>query len=96
MNEMLEVLRRSPLLHLCRGKTVSFRNVRNPAKTLALSAEAQGEATAEGQRPSIADAVEEAAEKNKRLLPFSMQPFAIVFGPENGSVNEKLVCEAGN
>ena len=95
VERMLEVLRRSPVLHLGGGKTVTLKNVRIPAKTLTLSAEAQVEATAEGQRPSIADAVEEAAEKNKRHLPFSQQPVAIVFGPENGSVSEKLVFEAG-
>ena len=95
VERMLEVLRRSPVLHLGAGKTVALKNVRIPAKTLTLSAEAQVEATAEGQQPSIADAVEEAAEKNKRLLPFSMRPVAIVFGPENGSIGENLVYEAG-
>ena len=95
VERMIEVLRRSPVLHLGAGKTVILKNVRIPAKTLTLSAEAQVEATAEGQQPSIADAVEEATEKNKRLLPFSLRPVAIVFGPENGSVSEKLVFEAG-
>lgn len=95
VERMLEVLRRSPILHLGGGKTVALKNVRIPAKTLTLSAEAQVEATAEGQRPSIADAVEEAEEKNKRHLPFSQRPVAIVFGPENGSVSEMLVFEAG-
>jgi adenine-specific DNA-methyltransferase len=92
---MLEVLRRSPVLHIGAGKTVTLKNVRIPAKTLTLSAEAQVDATAEGQRPSLKDAVEEATEKNKRLLQFSQQPVAIVLGPENGAVSEKLVYEAG-
>jgi adenine-specific DNA-methyltransferase len=95
VERMLEVLRRSPVLHLGAGKTVALKNIRIPAKTLTLSAEAQVEATAEGQRPSIADAVDEAEEKNKRHLPFSQRPVAIVFGPENGSVSEKFVFEAG-
>jgi adenine-specific DNA-methyltransferase len=37
---MLEVLRRSPVLRLEGNKTVTFKNVRRPAKTLSLSAEA--------------------------------------------------------
>jgi adenine-specific DNA-methyltransferase len=95
VERMLEVLRRSPVLHIGAGKTVTLKNVRIPAKTLTLSAEAQVDATAEGQRPSLKDAVEEATEKNKRLLQFSQQPVAIVLGPENGAVSEKLVYEAG-
>ncbi|MCJ7797578.1 MAG: site-specific DNA-methyltransferase, partial [Thermoleophilia bacterium] len=49
--------------------SVTFRNVRPPAKTLSLSAEAL---------------VTNGDEK----------PVAIVFGPENGAVSEKLVYEA--
>ncbi len=37
---MLEVLRRSPVLHLGGGKTVRLKEIRRPAKTLALAAEA--------------------------------------------------------
>ena len=37
---MLEVLRKSPVLRLDKNKTLTLRNVRPPAKTLALSAEA--------------------------------------------------------
>ena len=37
---MLEILRKSPLLRLEGNKTVTLKNVRPPAKTLALSAEA--------------------------------------------------------
>lgn len=37
---MLEVLRRSPVLRLQGNKTVTFSNIRPPAKTLTLSAEA--------------------------------------------------------
>src|SRR5208337_2902915 len=51
VERMLEVLRRSPVLHVGAGKTVTLKNVRIPAKTLTLSAEAQVDATAEGQRP---------------------------------------------
>ena len=39
VDRMLEVLRKSPLLRLEGNKTVTFKNVRPPAKTLSLSAE---------------------------------------------------------
>ena len=69
VDRMLEVLRRSPVLHLGGGATVTLKNVRLPAKTLSLSAEAM------------------IANGNER-------PVALVFGPENGAVSEKLVWEA--
>ncbi|MGB9920955.1 MAG: site-specific DNA-methyltransferase [Moorellales bacterium] len=69
MARMLEVLRKSPVLHLGGGKTVTLKNVRRPAKTLALSAEA---VVANGEE----------------------RPVAVVFGPENGAVSERLVFEA--
>jgi adenine-specific DNA-methyltransferase len=40
IDRMLEVLRRSPVLRLEGNKTVTLKNVRPPAKTLSLSAEA--------------------------------------------------------
>jgi len=40
IDRMIEVLRRSPVLHVGGGKTVKLWNVRRPAKTLSLSAEA--------------------------------------------------------
>jgi adenine-specific DNA-methyltransferase len=40
VDRMLEVLRKSPVLHVGGGRTVTLRNVRLPAKTLSLSAEA--------------------------------------------------------
>jgi adenine-specific DNA-methyltransferase len=40
VERMIEVLRRSPVLHVGGGKTVKLWNVRRPAKTLSLSAEA--------------------------------------------------------
>jgi adenine-specific DNA-methyltransferase len=39
-DRMLEVLRRSPVLHVGGGKVVTFTNVRSPARTLSLAAEA--------------------------------------------------------
>ncbi len=40
LDRMLEVLRRSPVLQLGGGKVVTFKNIRPPAKSLSLSAEA--------------------------------------------------------
>jgi adenine-specific DNA-methyltransferase len=40
VERMLEVLRKSPVLHVGSGRTVSLRSVRLPTKTLSLSAEA--------------------------------------------------------
>ncbi len=40
VQRMIEVLRRSPVLHVGGGKTVQLANVRPPAKSLSLSAEA--------------------------------------------------------
>jgi adenine-specific DNA-methyltransferase len=40
VDRMLEVLRKSPVLRLEGNKTITFKNVRPPAKTLSLSAEA--------------------------------------------------------
>ena len=94
VQRMVEVLRRSPVLHVGGGKTVSLKNIRPPAKTLTLSAEALVDATAEGQKPTLSDAVQEASEKRGGVLPLSQKSVAIVFGPENGAVSENLIFEA--
>jgi adenine-specific DNA-methyltransferase len=69
VERMLEVLRKSPVIHIGGGKTVTFTKVRPPAKTLSLSAEGL-----------VANGTD--------------KPVAIVFGPENGAISEKLVYEA--
>jgi len=94
VDRMLEVLRKSPVLHLGGGRTVVLKNVRPPAKTLSLSAEALVDAAATGRTPSLADVIQEAEEKSGTTLPLSQQAVALVFGPENGAVSEKLVFEA--
>lgn len=93
-DRMLEVLRKSPVLHVGGGKIVNLKNIRPPAKTLSLSAEAVVDATAPGQKPTLTDAVEEADEKNLNKLALSQKAVALLFGPENGAVSEKLVHEA--
>jgi adenine-specific DNA-methyltransferase len=94
VERMIEVLRRSPMLRLSGNRTVTFRNIRPPTRTLSLSAEALVDATAHGQSPTLQDAVQEAREQNAGMLPLSQQPVAFVFGPENGAVSEKLVYDA--
>ncbi len=94
VDRMLEVLRRSPVLHLDGGKTVTLKGIRKPAKTLSLSAEAVVDATASVMKPTLREAVDEAAEKDGLSLPLSQKAVAILFGPENGAISEKLVYEA--
>lgn len=94
VERMIEVLRKSPVLRLDGNRTLTFKNVRPPARTLSLSAEALVDATAPGQSPTVADAADEALEHNDGRLPLSAKPVAFVFGPENGAVSEKLVLAA--
>ena len=81
VDRMLEVLRRSPMLRLEGNRSVTVLNVRRPAKTLSLSAEA---VIANGKVPHPNPLPEGEGEK---LVAF-------VFGPENGAVAERLVWEA--
>jgi adenine-specific DNA-methyltransferase len=102
VDRMIEVLRKSPVLHLAGGKTVTLHHVRVPAKTLSLSAEAIV-ANGDGSlRPRDASteptaypqpATEDATGDPARVR-IQGSPVAIVFGPESGAVSEKLVFEA--
>jgi adenine-specific DNA-methyltransferase len=94
IERMLDVLRRSPILQIGAGRSITLRNLRPPARSLALSAEALVDASADGQRPSLADVIDEADERRGDRLQLSSKLVAIAFGPENGSVSEKLVFEA--
>jgi adenine-specific DNA-methyltransferase len=94
VDRMIEILRKSPVLRLEGNRTVTLRNIRPPAKSLSLSAEAFVDATAPGQKPSLEEAVQEAAERNGKALPLSAKSVALVFGPENGAVNQGLVYQA--
>ena len=84
VERMLEILRKSPVLHLDGGKTIQFRNVRPPAKTLSLSAEAFVDS---GERPHPDPLLKGEGGRSEKHV-------ALVFGPENGAVSEKLVYEA--
>ena len=92
VERMLEVLRKSPLLRLEGNKTVNLKNVRPPAKTLSLSAEAM--VTNGGEKPVafvfgpengavseklVYEAAKEANAKNYShlyVIGFSIQPHA--------------------
>jgi ribosomal protein L10 len=45
-------------------------------------------------KSTLHEAVAEAEEKDGFALPLSQKPVAILFGPENGAISEKLVYEA--
>jgi adenine-specific DNA-methyltransferase len=84
-DRMVEVLRRSPILHLDGNKTVKLTNLRPPAKTLTLSAEALvGNGNGNGKKNGNGSPGAEHVGK----------PVAFVFGPENGAISEKLVYQA--
>jgi len=82
VDRMLEVLRKSPVLQVGGGKKVTLKNVRPPAKSLTLSAEAVAQ-NGNGPRSPL----QKGEGSGERSI-------AIVFGPENGAVSEKLVFEA--
>lgn len=92
VERMLDTLRRVGVLQLAGNRSVTLRNIRLPAKTLALSAEAMVDGM--GDKPTLADVVTAADEANGTALPLTQQSVAIVFGPENGAVSERLVYEA--
>ena len=86
VQRMLEVLRRAPVLRLPNNQTVTLKSIRPPAKTLALSAEAMVD------RPSLANLADDASKQP--ALARETDAVAILFGPENGPLNERLVREA--
>ena len=94
VNRMLDVLRRNPRLQLGGGRSVELRNVRPPAKSMSIAAEAIVDS---GALPSatLSDVIDEAEERRGDRLALSSKPVAIAFGPENGAVSEKLVFNAG-
>ncbi|MCX6924930.1 MAG: site-specific DNA-methyltransferase, partial [Verrucomicrobia bacterium] len=124
VQRMLEVLRRAPVLRLPGNQTVTLKNIRPPAKTLALSAEAVVEspltpALSPGERekhsPSLVKPKRPDFSVQRGAVPplpegegrgegeggveggssgSSSQPVAILFGPENGPLSERLVREA--
>jgi len=94
LDRMLEVLRKSPVLRLEGNRTVTLKNARPPAKSLSLSAEAMVAPAELGPPQTLEDMKEHALDAKGGRLPFNDKPVAILFGPENGAVSEKLVYEA--
>jgi adenine-specific DNA-methyltransferase len=92
---MLEILRRSPLIRISGAHTVRLYQIRPPAKSVYLSAEALVDTTAAGQAPTLVDAAEEAEAKRVDRLDVTKKSVAFVFGPEHSAVSEKLVFSAG-
>jgi adenine-specific DNA-methyltransferase len=86
VERMIDVLQRAPVLRLPAGETLTLKNVRPPAKSLALSAEALVD------RPTLANAVDQVAKQPGLVR--DTDPVAIVFGPADGPVSERLVREA--
>lgn len=93
IDRMLEVLRQSPVIHLP-GKTLTLKNMRLPAKTLSLSAEALVPAAEIGMSTDLNQMADWSEEKAGRSLSLSDKPVAILFGPESGAISERMVYEA--
>ena len=83
---MLEVLRRAPVLRLPGNQTVTLRNIRPPAKTMTLDAEALVD------KPSLTNLADDVAKQP--VLARDSDAVAILFGPENGPLTERFVREA--
>jgi adenine-specific DNA-methyltransferase len=87
VSRMIEILRRNPVLRLDGNRSVSLRQVRPPARTLSLHAEALV------KQPTLESLAEE-TEAQKRLASADEKAVAFVFGPEHGAVSHKLVDNA--
>ena len=94
IDRMLEVLRQSPVIQLPGNKKLTLKNIRLPAKTLSLSAEALVPSAEIAKTINLDELHNLHAEKTGERLALSDKPLAIVFGPESGAVSEKLVWEA--
>jgi len=86
VTRMIEVLRKAPVLRLPGNQTVTLKQIRPPAKTLGLSAEAMVESGA-GVSPA-------SGSKQEPEAPATSEPVAILFGPETGPISERFVREA--
>jgi adenine-specific DNA-methyltransferase len=92
-DRMLEILRKSPVLRLAGNRTIALNQVRQPARSQNLSAEAMVK-TSELMEPALTDVVNETLEESLNQLPLSQKPVAFIFGPENGAIAERTVYEA--
>ena len=87
VSRMIEILRRNPVLRLGGNRSVTLRQVRPPARTLSLHAEALV------KQPTL-ESVAQETEAQKQLTNAGEKPVAFVFGPEHGAVSHKLVENA--
>lgn len=86
VTRMIEVLRKAPVLRLQKNETVTLKQVRPPAKTLSLSAEAIID------KASLDNPANDASIAPSMLR--DVEPVAILFGPETGPISERMVREA--
>ena len=92
-DRMLEILRKSPVLRLPGNRTINLTQIRQPARSQNLSAEAMVKAS-DLDGTTLGDVVDEALEVNLNKLPLSQKSVAFIFGPENGAIAERTVYEA--
>jgi len=92
-DRMLQILRKSPHLHLPQNQTITLQNLRQPTRSQNLSAEATVKASQLTQ-PSLTEIVDEALEQNLNQLPLSQKPVALLFGPENSAITERAIFQA--
>jgi adenine-specific DNA-methyltransferase len=86
VSRMTEVLRRAPVLRLPGNQTVTLKQIRPPAKTLGLSAEAIID------KPTLDNLANDASTEPSMLR--DSEAVAILFGPETGPISERFVREA--
>ncbi|MCC6720387.1 MAG: site-specific DNA-methyltransferase, partial [Acetobacteraceae bacterium] len=91
---MIEVLRRAPTLALAGNRRVTLKNIRRPARSLSLSAEAMVDHDPSGGTAALDAAVDAAHEANTGGLAFSSKPVAILFGPADGPITGRAVLDA--
>ncbi len=107
ISRMIEILRRNPVLRLDGNRSVTLRQVRPPARTLSLHAEAlvDTRSVLDCGSPLPLSHATPAPSESARGLPQSKssrpnepatesKPVAFVFGPEHGAVSHKLVENA--
>ena len=91
---MIEVLRRAPTLALAGNRRVTLKNIRRPARSLLLSAEAMVDHDPSGGTVGLGAAVDAAHEANTGGLAFSAKSVAILFGPADGPITGRAVLDA--
>ena len=96
---MIEVLRRAPTLGLPGNRRITLKNIRRPARSLALSAEAMVDHDTTGGTVPLTAAVDaapmiDAGGANTGGLPFSGKPVAILIGPADGPLTGRAVLDA--